>query len=31
VDNIKMDLGELGWYGVEWIDIAKYRDSGGLL
>jgi hypothetical protein len=31
VDNIKMDLREIGWDGVEWIDIAKDRTSGGLL
>jgi hypothetical protein len=22
VDNIKMDLGEIGWDGVDWIDLA---------
>jgi hypothetical protein len=22
VDNIRMDLGELGWGGVDWIDLA---------
>jgi hypothetical protein len=22
VDNIKMDLGETGWDGMEWIDLA---------
>jgi hypothetical protein len=23
-DNIKMDLREIGWDGVEWIDMARY-------
>jgi hypothetical protein len=27
VDNIKMDLEERGWGGMDWIDIAQYRDS----
>jgi hypothetical protein len=27
VDNIKMDLRELGWDGVEWMDIAQDRDQ----
>jgi hypothetical protein len=26
VDNIKMDLRETGWYGVEWIDMAQDMD-----
>jgi hypothetical protein len=21
-DNIKMDLGEIGWCGMDWIDLA---------
>jgi hypothetical protein len=25
VDNIKMDLREIGWDGVDWIDIAQDR------
>jgi len=25
-DNIKMDLQELGWGGIGWIDMAQYRD-----
>jgi hypothetical protein len=25
--NIKMDLQEVGWEGVEWIDMAQDRDS----
>jgi hypothetical protein len=31
VDNIKMDLREIGWDGVDWIDMAQDRDGGGLL
>jgi hypothetical protein len=27
VDNIKMDLRELGWDGVDWIDMAQDRDQ----
>jgi hypothetical protein len=27
VDNIKMDLGEIGWNGVDWIDIAQDTDQ----
>jgi hypothetical protein len=26
VDNIKMDLGEMGWGDVEWIGLAKDRN-----
>jgi hypothetical protein len=25
VDNNKMDLREIGWDGVDWIDMAQYR------
>jgi hypothetical protein len=25
-DNIKMDLREVGWRGVDWIDLAQDRD-----
>jgi hypothetical protein len=25
VDNIKMDLREVGWDGVDWIDLAQDR------
>jgi hypothetical protein len=25
VDNIKMDLREIGWDGVDWIDVAQER------
>jgi hypothetical protein len=27
VDNIKMDLGEVGWDGMDWIDLAQDRDQ----
>jgi hypothetical protein len=27
VDNIKMDLRVIGWDGVDWIDMAQYRDQ----
>jgi hypothetical protein len=26
VDNIKMDLREIGWDGVNWIEMAQERD-----
>jgi hypothetical protein len=26
VDNIKMDLRDIGWEGVDWIDMAQDRD-----
>jgi hypothetical protein len=26
VDNIKMDLREMGWDGMDWIDLAQDRD-----
>ena len=25
-DNIKMDLQEVGWEGMEWIDLAQDRE-----
>jgi hypothetical protein len=25
VDNIKMDLGEIGWFGTYWIVLAQER------
>jgi hypothetical protein len=25
MDNIKMDLREIGWDGVKWIDVDQYR------
>jgi hypothetical protein len=31
VDNIKIDLREIGWGDIEWIHLAQGRDSGGLL
>jgi hypothetical protein len=27
VDNIKMDLREIGWAGMGWIDLAQDRDQ----
>jgi hypothetical protein len=27
VDNIKMDLREIGWDGGDWIDVAQDRDQ----
>jgi hypothetical protein len=27
VDNIKMDLRDVGWDGVDWIDMAQDRDQ----
>jgi hypothetical protein len=26
-DNIKMDLREVGWPGMDWIDLAQDRDK----
>jgi hypothetical protein len=26
VDNIRMDVGVIGWDGVDWIDMAQDRD-----
>jgi hypothetical protein len=26
VDNIKMNLREIGWDGMDWIDLAHNRD-----
>jgi hypothetical protein len=32
VENIKMDLREIGWDGMDWIDLAQDRDqSRGLV
>jgi hypothetical protein len=28
VDNIKIDLRETGWDGVDWIDMAQDREHG---
>jgi hypothetical protein len=27
VDNIKIDLREIGWDGGDWIDLAQDRDQ----
>jgi hypothetical protein len=27
MNNIKIDLGEIGWDGVDWIDLAPDRDQ----
>jgi hypothetical protein len=27
VGNIKMDLREIGWDGINWIDLAQNRDQ----
>jgi hypothetical protein len=27
MDNIKIDLREIGWDGVDWIDLAQDRDQ----
>jgi hypothetical protein len=27
VDNIKMNLREIGWDGMEWIDLAQGRNQ----
>jgi hypothetical protein len=27
VNNIKMDLSEIGWNGMNWIDLAQDRDQ----
>jgi hypothetical protein len=27
VDNIKIDLREIGWNGGDWIDLAQDRDQ----
>jgi hypothetical protein len=26
VDNIKMDLRDIGWNGIDWIDLTQARD-----
>jgi hypothetical protein len=25
-DNIKLDLREVGWWGIHWIDLTEDRD-----
>jgi hypothetical protein len=27
VDNIKIDVREIGWDGMDWIDMAQDRDQ----
>jgi hypothetical protein len=27
VDNIKIDLREIGWVGMDWIDVAQDKDQ----
>jgi hypothetical protein len=27
VDNIKIDVGEIEWDGVDWVNLAQYRDQ----
>jgi hypothetical protein len=27
VDSSKMDLGEIGWVGMDWIDLVQDRDK----
>jgi hypothetical protein len=27
VDNIEIDLREIGWGGMDWIDLAQHRDQ----
>jgi hypothetical protein len=31
LDNIRMDLAEVGWDGVDWIGLAQDRDRGRAL
>jgi hypothetical protein len=31
VDDIKMDLREVGWGGMDWIDLSQDKTGGGLL
>jgi hypothetical protein len=31
VDNIKMNLREIGWDGIDWIDLAHDRDKWSVL
>jgi hypothetical protein len=28
VDNIRIDVREVGWKDVHWIQLAQYRDQG---
>jgi hypothetical protein len=31
VDNIKIDLRQIGWDGMDWIDLAQDRDQWSAL
>jgi hypothetical protein len=31
VDNIKIDLREIGWDGVDWVDMSQDRDQSRAL
>jgi hypothetical protein len=31
VDNINIDLSEIGWDGVDWVDLAQDRDKWRVL
>jgi hypothetical protein len=31
VDDIKMDLRETGWYGMDWIELAQNMDQWSAL
>jgi hypothetical protein len=31
VNNIKMDVSEIGWCGMDYIDLVQVETSGGLL
>jgi hypothetical protein len=31
VDNNKIDLREIGWYGMDWVDLAQDRDQSRAL
>jgi hypothetical protein len=31
VDNIKIDLREIAWDGMDWIELAQDRDMGRAL
>jgi hypothetical protein len=30
-DNIKMDLREIGWDGIDWIDLAQDREQWAIM
>jgi hypothetical protein len=31
MDNIKIDLREIGWYGMDWIGVAQDRNQWRVL